>query len=163
MSDLPHLLVAKREQRGDSQADLAAFINDWMESHGHDMTAPQMTTSQAAISKIEAGLSRPIPRKLPAFAAYLGMSEGQVARAASPDVLGESVAVLREQVIQERGRARQLEMMNEDLLAEVGKLQAEKQQLAAALRKLERRQESVERRAASGTTPAPRRGRSRTS
>lgn len=159
VSDLPHLLVRKRTQRGDSQADLAAFINRWMEEHGHDLTRPQMSTSQAAISKIEAGLSRPIPAKIPAFASYLGLSEGQTARAASPDALGESVAVLREQVINERAMRRQVEQTNEDLLSELAnlqgdyqRLQAENRKMQAALAKLEARQNAVEQRVTAATT-----------
>ena len=144
MSDLPHLLYAKRKQRGDSQADVARFINDWLRDHGFDMTDTNMTTSQAAISKIEAGLSKPIQAKIPAFAAYLGISEGQAARAASPDALGESVAVLREQLIEERARSRRLEQTNEDLMSEVAQLQAEIQRQSAALRRLERRMAPLE-------------------
>lgn len=145
MSDLSDLLVAKRRDRGDSQADLAAFINNWMEENGHDLNRPQMSTSQASISKIEAGLTHPIPAKIPAFAAYLEMSVGQVVRASTPEALGETVAVLREQVVHERIRTAAAEMAAQEWQSEVRVLQNEVRRLTARIKRIEHKQDAVER------------------
>lgn len=142
-SELSELLVAKRRERGDSQADLARHINAWMIEHGHDIDLPQMSTSQAAISKIEAGLTHPIPAKIPAFADYLEMTVGEVVRASTPQSLGSDVAVLREQVAHERSMRAAAEMRAQEYQGEMRVLQSEIQRLVGRVRRLERKQTAV--------------------
>lgn len=151
--DLATLLIAAMERRGDSQIDVARYINEFLARDGIDLTAPYMSTSQASISKYLYNRARPHPAKYKAFARYCGVTEGAIQRAidslpanANGPQVGQSEAALREQLVDARAQARQLEE-ERDGLAELfaaeqlenDRLREENGRLRASLQRLEKR------------------------